>query len=360
MIMKPLLNGICLLTSLAATACSNGSLNGGSTSNGGGGAGGGAGAAPQNGAGMSGYVAGGASSQGTAGASGYGGSGGSAQSGAGTSGYSGSGGSAQSGAGTSGANAGTGGQGGSGGTAGAPVTASCAGSEHPLCIDFESGKADAPWKLPASNAKVEDGKAAHGRYAMHISGLSSMPLPELYLSTSLKGFKDVMWGRFYLYMDPGAPVGHGALVRVNDTQGHWNEVGFESNGADPTRDNDHSPSPGAYFADWHEAAAGPDEKYMRSKSTIPQKVWACVEFYFDGATPALPQVWGDSTEVTFDDIGGAAGDTQKAVQFTDFNIGIVFYHGGSLVTYEGDDTLPVITDEWIDDIALDTKRVGCL
>jgi hypothetical protein len=229
-----------------------------------------------------------------------------------------------------------------------------------VCIDFESGKVDAPWTLPAKNAKVETGNAAHGNYAMHISGLSSMPLPELYLSTSLKGFKDVMWGRFYLYMDPGAPVGHGALVRVNDTQSHWNEVGFESNGADPNRANDHSPSPGAYFADWHEAAAGSDETYMRSKSTIPQKAWACVEFFFDGATPALPEVWGDGTEVAFDDIGGAAGPVKKAVQFTDFNIGIVFYHGGSLITYEGDDTLPVITDEWIDDIALDTTRVGCL
>jgi hypothetical protein len=354
--MKSLLNSVCLLTSLAAMACSNSSPNGGSTSNGGGGAGG----APQNGAGTSGYVAGGASPQNSAGTSGYGGSSGSAQSSAGTAGYGGSGGSAQSSAGMSGANTATGGQGGSGGGAGgAPVTASCSGSAHPACIDFESGKVDAPWKLPMSNAKVEEGNAAHGRYAMHISGLSSKP--EVYLSTPLQNFGDVMWGRFYLYMDPGAPVGHGALVRANDSQTNWDEVGFESNGADPNRDNDHSPNPGAYFADWHTGVDGNPERYMRSKDTIPQKTWACVEFYFDGATPALPRVWGDGTEVMFDDIGGPAAeaDVQKAVQFVSFDIGIVFYHGSSLVTYEGD-TLPVITDEWLDDIALDTKRVGCL
>jgi hypothetical protein len=42
-----------------------------------------------------------------------------------------------------------------------------------------------------------------------------------------------------------------------------------------------------------------------------------------------------------------------------FEIGITLYHGDSLVNYNND-TPPDLTDEWLDDIALDTTRVGCL
>jgi hypothetical protein len=230
------------------------------------------------------------------------------------------------------------------------VTASCAGGAHPLCIDFEDGTVDPPWSLPASNANVEEGMAAHGRYAMHLSNLHAIPKngsgqPQLYLrAAQMQGFKNVVWGRFYLYLDPGAPTGHGALVRVNDDKTNWHEVGFESN---------------SYFGDWHTGVVGNPEQYERSKDVIPKATWACVEFFFDGAAPALPRVWGDGVEVVFDDIGGPATGLQKSGQFESFDIGIVFYHGGSLVSY-GDDTPPYLTDEWIDDIALDTQRIGCL
>ncbi len=223
------------------------------------------------------------------------------------------------------------------------VTASCAGGAYPLCLDFESGKVDAPWTAPNNaNAKVEEGNAAHGRYAMHLSNLHSHPTLFLH-AAQMPGIKDVLWGRFYLYMDPGAPVGHGALVRAFDMQTNWYEVGFETN---------------SYLGNWHVLPGGVPERYMRSKFNIPKKAWACVEFNFDGATPDMAKVWSDGTAVMFDDIAKTP-TIMKTVQFTTFDIGIVFYHGTSLTSYDGD-TAPFITDEWLDDIALDTKRIGCL
>jgi hypothetical protein len=189
------------------------------------------------------------------------------------------------------------------------VTASCAGKNYSLCLDFESGKVDAPWTAPTSNAKVEEMNAAHGKYAMHLSNLHSHP--QLFLhAAQMPGIKDVLWGRYYLYMDPGAPSGHGAIVRTFDMQTNWYEVGFEHN---------------AYLGNWHVLPGGVPERYMRSKFVIPQKAWACVEFEFDGATPDMAKV----------------------------------YHGTSLNVYDGNDA-PYITDMWLDDIALDSKRVGCL
>jgi hypothetical protein len=133
------------------------------------------------------------------------------------------------------------------------VTASCAGTTHPLCIDFEDGKADPPWTLSTNDVAIETGNAAHGRYALHLSNLASHPT--LYLQTEKM---------------PGID-------------------GVE------------------------------------------------VQFATPPATPVV----------------------QKAVQFVSFGIGITLYHGDSLVTYEGD-TPPDLTDEWLDDIALDTTRIGCL
>ncbi len=177
---------------------------------------------------------------------------------------------------------------------------------------------------------------------MHLSNLQSHP--QLFLHVAqMPGIKDVLWGRYYLYMDPGAPSGHGAIVRTFDMQTNWYEVGFEHN---------------AYLGNWHVLPGGVPEKYMRSTFVIPKASWACVEFFFDGATPDMAKVWSDGTPIVFNDIAKTP-TIMKAVQFTTFDIGIVFYHGTSLTTYEGD-TPPAITDMWLDDIALDTKRIGCL
>ena len=238
----------------------------------------------------------------------------------------------------------------------AVVTASCAGSPHPLCIDFEdssqygpSGKG-APWTLPPQNAAVDQSNPAHGRYAMHLSNLTSIPKngsgnPALYLQTPITGIQDTMWGRFYLSMAPGGPMGHGVIVRADDEHTNWDELGFEYN---------------SYMGDWHTGFGGNPEKYEHMGSIpIPMKTYACVEFYFDGKTPAEPRIWADGVELTFGSVGGPAAAIQAAGKFVTFKIGIVFYHGGSLTVYS-DDTPPALTDEWIDDVAVDTTRIGCL
>jgi hypothetical protein len=236
---------------------------------------------------------------------------------------------------------------------GGSVTASCAGTTHPLCIDFEDGKVDPPWTLSANDTAIETGNAAHGRYALHLSNLKSHP--SLYLQTTkMPGIKDVLWGRFYLYMEPAAPLGHGDIVRANDVNTNWYEVGFAQPGTVSTT----NPTTGCYLSDWHTGVSGVPEKGQPSQSVIPAAKYACVEFYFDGATPAVGQVWSDGVEVQLA-APPATPIVQKAVQFVSFAIGITLYHGDSLVNYN-DDTPPDLTDEWLDDIALDTTRIGCL
>ena len=189
-----------------------------------------------------------------------------------------------------------------------------------MCLDFESGALDSKWAKPPANAKVETGKAAHGTHAMHFSGFKG-GLSTVIDTTNLTGITNVMWGRFYLYVSPGAPTGHGGLVRAVDQAGNWYELGFESN---------------SYLGNWHQGRYTSLEKAMNSTYVIPHEKWTCVEFLFDGAAPDVAQIWSDGDAVTYSKVkdyctgAGCKLTLPKVQQFASFDIGIEFYHGISL------------------------------
>jgi hypothetical protein len=269
-------------------------------------------------------ASGGASGGGTTGSSG--GESGGATSG-GASGNGGSSGSPAAG-GSGGAAGSSGSSGGSGGLVDAP---GCAQSTHPVCMDFET-LPDAKWTGIGSN--VQTGHAAHGNAAFHGPPNSTIA------TTSLGAITNVAWGRFYLRMTPKAPVGHGDLVMLFDqpgTKGNWYEVGFEYN---------------ALQGNWH---GNGGEKYMRTKMLLPDK-WVCVEFFADGANGAPIQMWMDGVQIVYSDVASTPS-ILKTVKFANFTIGLTPYHGLSTTSYEGN-VMPM-TDMWIDDIALDTQRIGC-
>jgi hypothetical protein len=161
-------------------------------------------------------------------------------------------------------------------------------------------------------------------------------------TTQLGRITSVIWGRFYLQVTPGAPNGHGALVYAWDQSNNFYEVGFQF---------------GAYHGNWH-VPAGVPERWMNSRHKIPGDRWVCVEFLFDGAGRAPTKIWSDGVEVVFHQ--SATSPAIAAVQqFRRVDIGFHTVHGTSLSSYEGS-TAPATTDAWIDDIALDTKRIGCV
>jgi hypothetical protein len=182
---------------------------------------------------------------------------------------------------------------------------------------------------------VQQGKAAHGNAAFHGP-------PTTNISTAdLGSITNVAWGRFYLHMTPKAPYGHGAMVKFFDQPGrggNWYEVGFEYN---------------ALQGNWH----GPGgEKYMRTKQLLPDQ-WVCVEFFMDGANGAPVQLWMDGVPVVYYMVAPAP-TILPTKKFSLFEIGLQPYHELSTISYGGN-AMP-LTDMWLDDIALDTKRIGCI
>ncbi len=285
-------------------------------------------------AGSGGTAAGGGGATGISGGSGggaLGGAAGGAQGGAsgggGVTGASGSGGAG---------GGGSGGTAGSGGSAGGGVLAGCANNDYPICIDFESGIDAAVWEEGSENAITTD-HFAHGTASYHAYPGGA---PRL-LTTELGPITNVMWGRFYLHLSPGAPGGHGNIIAAHEG-GDWYELGWQFNGL---------------MGVWHFSGG---ENPLRSMPTIVDQ-WYCVEFIFDGTTQEMPQWFVDGTEVTYY-MGEPNNQKPKLItQFDQIDIGFTSYAGLGLNPEPyGNNDPPVMTDMWLDDIAFDVERIGCI
>jgi hypothetical protein len=237
----------------------------------------------------------------------------------------------------------SGGSGGAGGSAGSMseagvdagpvVLAGCAQNDYPLCLDFEDNSIGAEWTGDGQGS-IQSAQVAHGGYAYRGYG------GPLLNTAALEAFTNVMWGRLYLYMSPGAPNGHGALVGVFDQAENWYELGYEFKGL---------------LANWHGLGG---ERAIRSHPDIPGDAWVCVEFLFDGATPADAAIWMNGEPVEYympSDFDGPLPVTT----FEHLFVGFSPYHGLSLTDYGGEEP-PVLTEMFLDDVAFDTQRIGCI
>jgi hypothetical protein len=203
MTLRPLCSLLCGL--LACCACSSDPAPANTAGSGGVSSGGAAAGAAAVTAGQSGALASGGTIQG--GASGgavTGGGGGGASGGALSAGGTPAGGAAQGGGGPG-------------------VQASCANNNYPLCLDFETGIDKAVW-TNGTDSGISTADKAHGEHSYHAyKGAGVLT------TTKFGAIKDVLWGRFYLRMTPGAPGGHGNIVGAYQG-GNWYELGWQFNG----------------------------------------------------------------------------------------------------------------------------------
>lgn len=218
------------------------------------------------------------------------------------------------------------------------MTAGCADKNYVLCIDFENGIDATRWTGGSANAIVTT-HAAHGTHSWRLYP-NGGPLLK---SVQLGAIKNQVWGRFYVHFKPGAPGGHGRIVAVFDQANNWYEMGWQFDGM---------------MGVWHAASGA--EKPLRSMPLIVDQ-WYCVETFFDGARAAMPQWWIDGKEALYYMPGGGP-TVQTATQFSRLDVGFTPYAGLGLQMPDGKGPIDnrVLTEMWIDDIAFDTQRIGCI
>jgi hypothetical protein len=238
---------------------------------------------------------------------------------------------------------------------GAPVTtAGCANHNYPLCMDFESPVDTTVW-TGGNAGGIETTEVAHGTHAYHLYSKAGMPGGGVFKTEKLGTLKDQIWGRFYIHFSPGAPGGHGNLIAAYDganATGNWYEIGWQFDGI---------------MGVFHTTSG---ERPLRSMPYIVDQ-WYCIELFFDGTTKGDPQWWIDGAQAKYyTPMAGvccaASNPTTPATvlipQFKTITVGWTPYAGLGLMLPDQQKIVDsrVLDDAWIDDVAFDTQRIGCI
>jgi hypothetical protein len=92
-----------------------------------------------------------------------------------------------------------------------------------------------------------------------------------------------------------------------------------------------------------------------SKTLIVANQWICIELFEDGSNPTteVRQVWVDDIELTdLRSNSAMAGGTQNPnhlpPKFAGVSFGLWEYH-----------PIPTLSDMWIDDVRVSSKKIGC-
>lgn len=236
------------------------------------------------------------------------------------------------------------------------VTASCADHDYDLCIDFENGIDTNVWQGGTMNSIVTD-DFAHGGHSYRLYSCADDPPPVdgagcgsamsagKLVASNLGDITDKIWGRFYVHFDPGAPGGHGNIVGAFDQSNAWYEMGWQFDGM---------------MGVWH--APGGNERPLRSTPYIVDQ-WYCIELLFDGSNTEMPQWWIDGEEAMYHMSANEGLTPTIVTQFDRIEVGFTPYAGLGIRQPDGvgDQTeMRTLTGMWIDDIAFDTERIGCI
>ena len=236
----------------------------------------------------------------------------------------------------SGSGGGDGGQGGgavgssgSSGTGGAPAACKAL-----FCEDFEGGKDIDPvkWKVdvgydPGNMLALQSTQVAHGTSAAHAHLVDTTGgFATLRESTTFPQLADELWGRAYFYTTVADGAGHTGFISAFVADARVLEIG-QSNG------------------NWQLTYYEPGKEYPAGYNTkIPQSKWVCLEWHFKRSGPKLIEVYTDGALAVDYDASG-----HQPAALTAVSLGI-----------DNHSANPPGNDVYLDDIAVDAARIGCL
>jgi hypothetical protein len=333
---------------------------------GGGGASGGGGDAGTTGAGG---AAGVAASGGNAGRGGNGGDGGNGGNpgaggttgggGAGRGGSSGSAGGGSAGTGGRGGTSGASGSGGRGGAGGASGGAGvgggslCTGGRYLLCEGFEGPVGNTPpsgWSRQG-NATIADDQAARGAHALKLTPAADKGYG-FFVYANAESFGAAHWGRLFyrVQVPPPDAFVHATMAAY---QGDGPEIGAATFRVVDTVKMA-SPTSTHQFLYNVQITGGSEFSKQGPYNWTFDGNWHCAEWFVDGANQAY-QFFQDGAEVTQMRMQNGAGNygsgsnrTNLPMMFNDFRVGWTTYQNA-----------PPGFTAWIDEVAIDSQRIGC-
>ncbi len=310
--------------------------------------------------------AGSAGSAGAAGSAGVGGAGGSA--GTATGGGGSAGASAGTGGGGTSAGGGSAGSGGTGGTAGSAGSSTvdplstdrdeffgssrCAALGALFCDGFESATIDdTSWeKNGGGTASVDTSQHARGNSSLHVhtslNGFSYLKLTKIFPVAN-----NAYYGRMFVRFDalPTSPTwAHWTIVEAAGTgDGSAIRVGGQ---LDETKNRFGVGTDGGPTGDWTNLDQDPND----SPIAPPEDEWLCIEWHHDGSSDETEFWWDATQHESLSTTSSSHGGNDVPYVMPEFQsvwVGWWLYQ---------ENPMPAEYDVWIDEVALDDARIGCV
>lgn len=203
-----------------------------------------------------------------------------------------------------------------------------------FCDGFEQDLDPAVWtkrEKVGGTVAVDTTHAFRGQKALHVHMAGAGGPAYVSESKSFPVPNNVFYARMYYWFDDPIQRGdHFSLAEASGTGGDVARFGGQSRALGVGSDG---PSSG----DWTD----------NDGMAIPTKQWLCFEVLFKGATSEF-QVWVDGVERTRLHSGSNRHRGYKMPQFNKFWVGWWDFNGAEP------------QDIWIDEIAIDSKPIGCI
>ena len=228
----------------------------------------------------------------------------------------------------------------------------CAAAHTQICEDFESGTLDtAIWSVVGTPPLIDTAQAARGARALHIKRIGNGP-SYIKETKTFPAPNNSYFGRAFVYFAklPTAPLtyAHWTVLAGQTSLGEIRISGQLKNNTNLFGVGTDSGSAPSGTGDWTTSDNDPAGNPM----AVPTGTWLCIEWSHDGANNET-HFWWDATE------HGSLHTTASK-------------HGGNTNPYTlapftgawfGWQEYQTTTEEfelWIDELAIDHQRIGCV
>ncbi len=231
----------------------------------------------------------------------------------------------------------------------------CAQAGVTLCEDFESGALDAStWTTVGVKPVIDGVQHARGAKALHITNNGNGP-SYIKETKSFPAPNNAYWGRMFVWFDSlpapaaGFTYSHWTFAAASGKQvpGEIRLSGQLSNGKNlfgVGTDNQSASGTG----DWTSS----DKDPMNAPLAVPTKQWLCVEWAHQGDINETRFYWDAVEHPSLHTTSAKNGGNGKPYILPQFD-----------TLWMGWDEYQPSTEKfelWIDEIALDAKRIGCV
>jgi hypothetical protein len=231
------------------------------------------------------------------------------------------------------------------------ASAGCAAGDYIVCEDFEStpvGATPQGWTKHGDASGVADGEAHGGTRSLE---LGAIPVWERRIYHDASGLGAAHWGRIYFKVKLPVPDAfvHSTLVAlsgVGPTRG-----ASEFRVVDTVKQASDTPDVASRIQFLYNVQPQSSGEFGRGTSYDREfdAEWHCAEWYIDAATQSYRFYLDGEEEIAFENGAGTYDGTDIPPSFDELKIGWINYQ----------EAPPGFT-AWIDDVALDGERIGCL